>query len=75
MTVERLNKQGLKDALSALASISKEINNAERRAEQRLTEADTELNSLRKLRGFVDITIAEHRARLAAVEAAEAAKT
>lgn len=68
---DTLNKQGLRDALAALAGIAKDINNAERRAENRAGEAEAELNSLRRLRGFVDLEIELHRARLRAIEAAE----
>lgn len=66
-----LNKRGLQDALGALAGILKHITNAERRAESRAGEAESELVSLRSLRGFVDLEIEVHRARLRAIEAAE----
>jgi hypothetical protein len=71
MAVEDLNKKGLQDALSALAQIGKDITNAEKRAEQRAGEAEAELNSLRRLRGFVDLEVEVHRARLRAIEDAE----
>jgi hypothetical protein len=68
MTPEELNKKGLQDSLVALAQIHKDITNAEKRAEQRAGEAEAELNSLRRLRGFVDLEVELHRARLRAVE-------
>jgi hypothetical protein len=71
---DTLNKKGLQDALAALAGIGKDISNAERRAENRAGEAEAELNSLRRLRGFVDLEIEVHRARLRAIEAAETPK-
>lgn len=71
MAVEELNRKGLQDALVALAQIDKDITNAERRAEQRAGEAEAELNSLRRLRGFVSLEIEVHRARLRALEDAE----
>jgi hypothetical protein len=71
MTVEELNKRGLQDSLAALAQIHKDITNAEKRAEQRAGEAEAELGSLRRLRGFVDIEVEVHRARLRAIEAQE----
>jgi hypothetical protein len=66
-----LNKRGLYDALAALAGILKNISNAEHRAEARAGEAESELVSLRSLRGFVDLEIEIHRARLRAIEAQE----
>lgn len=71
MSVEQLTKQGLQDGLVALAKIGTDIKNAERRAEQRAGEAEAELNSLRRLRGFVDLEVELHRARLRAIEDAE----
>jgi len=71
MAAEDLNKKGLQEALGALALIGKDITNAEKRAEQRAGEAEAELNSLRRLRGFVSIEIEVHRARLRAIEAVE----
>lgn len=69
--VKDLNRRGLQDALAALAQIEKDITNAEKRAEQRAGEAEAELNSLRRLHGFVTITIETHRARLRAITDAE----
>jgi hypothetical protein len=69
--IENLNKQGLIEALGALAQIGKDITNAEKRAEQRAGEAEAELNSLRRLRGFVDLEVEVHRARLRAIDDAE----
>ena len=69
--VQSLNKKGLQDGLAALAAIHKDITNAERRAEARAGEAESELVSLRKLRGFVDLEVEMHRARLRAIEAQE----
>ena len=71
MTVEELNKKGLAEALSALALIHKDISNAEKKCEQRMSESEAELNSLRRLRGFVDLEVEIHRARLRALEARE----
>ena len=67
MSADNLNKSGLQDALAALAGIQKDITNSERRAESRAGEAEAELASLKKLRGFVDLEIEVHRARLRAI--------
>ena len=71
MSADNLNKRGLQEALAALAGIQKDITNAERRAKSRAGEAEAELASLKKLRGFVDLEIEVHRARLRAIEAQE----
>jgi len=68
---EALNKKGLQEGLAALAGIQRDLSNATARAERRQSEAEGELVSLRKLRGFVDLEIEVHRARLRAIEAAE----
>lgn len=68
---EGLNKRGLQDGLTALAGIQRDLTNAVSRAERRQSEAEGELVSLRALRGFVDLEIEVHRARLRAIEAAE----
>lgn len=68
---EALNKKGLQDGLAALAGIQRDLANAVARAERRQSEAEGELVSLRKLRGFVELEVEVHRARLRAIEAAE----
>ncbi len=71
-SVDMLNKQGIKDGLSALADVGKHIGNAVRRAEQRASEAEAELLSLRSVRGFLDLQIEWHRNALKQIEEAEA---
>jgi hypothetical protein len=70
-----LNRKGLTEGLTALGSIRVEIANAERRAAARMGEAESELNGLRKLLGFVDIEVSLYRTRLAAIDAKEKAET
>jgi hypothetical protein len=68
----RLTEQGVRDTLTGLADVSKAITNAERRAELVAAQAEAELLALRKIRGFVDLAIEQHRAELRALEDAKA---
>lgn len=69
--MKSLNEQGVKDALAALAAVRKATLNIERRAEQKAGEAEEELLTARKVRGYVDIEIEKQRAALRAIEDAK----
>lgn len=67
-----LTQQGLMDSLKGLASLSESIARERARAEEDAARAETRLNDLRKIEGFIAIQREQYFAELKALQEAEA---
>jgi hypothetical protein len=74
MSIAKLNETGLKDAIMSLVDVQKSLIRMENHAEQKMSEAEIELNNIRKIRGFVEIQLGEARTRLQAIQTARGQK-
>lgn len=60
--------RAIRDELRSLADLDRTISNRETTCEAQLTQAEVELNALRKIRGFVKIQMEKARAKLYRLE-------
>ena len=61
--------KAIREEISGLADVQKSLRARERIAEETIGRAESELNDLRKLRGFADIELQRKREVLRALEA------
>jgi len=60
--------KAVKEELAGLADVMRIMRQRERAAEEAMAVVETELNAIRKLRGFCEIEISRLRSRLTALE-------
>ncbi|WP_065755242.1 hypothetical protein [Bradyrhizobium paxllaeri] len=63
--------KALKEEITGLTEVRATLGKEERYAEEALGLAEAKMNALRKLRGFVDISIADKREQLRRLEQAD----